>query len=77
MEASEIADLFKFAIPFIIAYNAYIHNQVISNSKEIAVNSANDLSRSGVYEEIKEAIKEMKSEIHKLGIQIAEIKPKK
>ena len=47
MDASQIADLFKFAIPFIIAYNAYIHNQVIKNSKDIAVNSANDESRVG------------------------------
>lgn len=77
MDAAQIADLFKFAIPFIIAYNAYIHNQVIKNSKDIAVNSANDASRVGLMEEIKEAIKEMKSEIHTLGLQIAELKPKK
>ena len=75
MDAAQIADLFKFAIPFIIAYNAYIHNQVIKNSKDIAVNSANDESRVGLMTEIKEELKAMKTEIHNLGVQIAEMKP--
>jgi hypothetical protein len=77
MEAAEVADLLKFTIPFIIMYNAYIHVQVTKNTRDIAVNSANDASRVGLMEEIKEAIKEMKTEIHQLGLQIAELKPKK
>lgn len=43
MEAVNIfVDMLKFAIPFIVGWNVWIHKLLIANQTEIAVNSARD-----------------------------------
>ena len=60
----EVQELLSYIIPFLIMYNAWLHNQIISAQKEIAVNSAKDEETSRQFMEIKSDIKEMKKELH-------------
>ena len=62
-DAHQIADLLKFAIPFIIMYNAYIHNQVIKNAKDIAVNNANDKNKEKEYKKIYDLVEGLSKKI--------------
>jgi len=76
MEASEITDLFKFAIPFIILYNAYIHNQVVKNAKDIAVNSANDKNRNDNVSNLIKKVDRLTDKVDNLILIMGNIKTK-
>jgi predicted transcriptional regulator len=59
MEVMEIIEGLEFLVPFLIAYNVWMHNQIIKNSKDIAVNTSKD-------EQLSEAVKEMKGQMSEI-----------
>lgn len=57
MGTIEISELLSYAVPLLVAYNAWLHTQVINAQKEIAVNSAMDTEIIKQFDEFKQDIK--------------------
>lgn len=69
MGTIEISDLFSYSMPFIMAYNIWLHNQIVSAKIDIAVNNTSDKAQQDVLTEIKNDIRAMREDIHALANQ--------
>jgi len=67
MGTIEISELLSWSVPFIIAYNVWLHNQIVKSQIDIAVNNTNDESLRTAVNDIKGDIKAMRDDIHALA----------
>ena len=64
VQSYSITDLLGWAVPFVILYNVWLHNQVISLKTDLAVNSTKD---EALNEKIDKAITGLDRAIEEIG----------
>lgn len=67
MGTIEISELLSYAVPLIIGYNVWLHNQIVKSQIDIAVNSNSDEAQQKVLEEIKDDMRAMREDIHSIA----------
>ena len=67
MGINEYIDFVKWLVPFVVAYNVWLHNKLIANEKEIAINTVKD-------DEMWDRMDKMIGKLEHIETQLTEIK---
>ena len=67
MGTIEISELLSWSVPFIIAYNVWLHNQIVKSQIEIAVNTSKDEEISRNIDLLRTSVDALTSEVHSIN----------
>ena len=69
MGTIEISELLSYAVPLIIGYNVWLHNQIVKSQIEIAVNTSKDEEISKSIDLLRKSMDALTSEVHNINRQ--------
>jgi len=67
MGTIEISELLSYAVPLIIAYNVWLHNQIVKSQIEIAVNTSKDEEISRNIALLRKSVDALTTEVHSIN----------
>jgi len=67
MGTIEISELLSYAVPLIMGYNVWLHNEIVKAKIDIAVNNTSDKAIRDAVSEIKDDIRAMRDDIHAIA----------
>lgn len=69
MGTIEISNLLSYAVPLIIGYNVWLHNQIVKSQIEIAVNTSKDEEISKSIDLLRKSMDALTAEVHSINRQ--------
>ncbi len=66
----ESLEVIHILFPMIIMYNVWMHNRIIKNTQDIAVNTSKDEALTDSVKEFKAEIKEITKIIHRIASKL-------
>jgi len=67
MGTIEISELLSYAVPLIIGYNVWLHNQIVKSQIEIAVNTSKDEDISKSIDLLRSSMDALTAEVHSIN----------
>jgi len=69
MGTIEISELLSYAVPLIIGYNIWLHNQIVKSQIDIAVNTSKDEEISKSIDLLRRSMDALTAEVHSINKQ--------